>query len=30
MRIHLREDYEPFRISAARPIPYIWKDKVKK
>ena len=30
MKIHLKNDYEPYRITAARPIPFAQRDKVKK
>ena len=29
MKIHLKENVEPFRINAARPIPHAYRDKVK-
>ena len=29
MKIHLREEYEPFRMTAARPIPFAQREKVK-
>ena len=30
MKIHLNDNYEPFRINAARPIPHAFRDKVKR
>ena len=29
MKIHLKEENEPFRITAARPIPFAQRDQVK-
>ena len=29
MKIHLQNDYEPYRISAARQVPFAYREKVK-